>query len=58
MKKTKSTKALKTHITTCNRRTVEISDADFKRLGKTGKTNVTDLRTGEVLTAEVTLWKV
>src|SRR5260370_34410409 len=59
MKKTKSTKAPKTHITTRNDgRTVEISDADYKRLEKTGETSVTDLRAGEVLTAKVTHWRV
>lgn len=52
-----STKA-KTHIISCNGRTVEISDADFESLAKTGKANVTDLRTGEVVTVEVTHWRI
>ncbi len=47
-----------THVQTRNGRTTEISDADFKRLSKTGKTKVTDLRTGQVLTAEVTHWRL
>ena len=56
--KTKRQTAAKTHIQTRNGRTTEISDADFKRLSKTGKTKVTDLRTGDVLIAEVTHWRV
>lgn len=50
--------APKTHKTTRNGSTFEISDADFKRLEKTGKARVTDLRTGEIRVAEVTRWKV
>jgi hypothetical protein len=44
-----------THTGTSGGRTIEISDADFKRLGRnvSGKAKVTDLRTGEALTAKV-----
>ena len=54
-------KTIKNHIQKMkNGRVVEISDKDFQRLGrnKSGRAKVTDLRTGEKVTAEVTRWVV